>query len=203
MVQYSFYHRRKGFARELMIYGNSLLNACPCCGWEGRSLNISRLNLSYGKKARSLQVKYGAWQIELRPDRRGHFGDSQWAESSAGWKSASEFLITVSGGFWKGPPMSGRYTAAFFSLGDQPLLASLDSLEGERPARDRCSRQGRREEENKWTMESEWTKREKEAGNRTERLRERGKRERERVNLASKFQHQFWSPSSVSPTRCN
>lgn len=40
--------------------------------------------------------------------------------------------------------MSDRYTAAFFSLGDQPLLASLDSLEGERPARDRC--RGREEE---------------------------------------------------------
>lgn len=53
-----------------MIYGNFLLNA-SCCGWEGRSrLSINQLNLSYGKKARSLEVKYGAWQIELRPDRR-------------------------------------------------------------------------------------------------------------------------------------
>lgn len=44
-----------------MLYENFLLNALYC-GWEGRSLlNISRLNLSYGKKARSLQVKYGTW----------------------------------------------------------------------------------------------------------------------------------------------
>lgn len=62
-----------------MIRENFLLNAS-----DGSRLNISRLNLSCGKKARSLQVKYGAWQIELRPDCRGHFGDSQWAENSVG-----------------------------------------------------------------------------------------------------------------------
>lgn len=60
-------------------------------------------------------------------------------------RRASEFLITVSGRISKRTPMSGRYTAAFFSLGDQPLLASPESLEGERPARDIGAR-GREEE---------------------------------------------------------
>lgn len=74
-------------------------------GTEYRSrLNIYWFHLSYRKKSEEFLVKYGTWQMILRSDRRGHFGDSQWAEISVGWKSAGEFLITVSGGFRKGPP---------------------------------------------------------------------------------------------------
>lgn len=64
-----------------------LLCIVSCTGgkfWYHKHLKIRQVHLSYRKKTESFQVKYGTWQMGLRPDYCGRFNDSQWAGSSVG-----------------------------------------------------------------------------------------------------------------------
>lgn len=68
--------------------------------------------------------------MELRPDRRGRFGDSQWTESLVENRRAS-FSLQFREDFEKDPHVRPVYHSIFQSRGPTPTLASLDSLEGE------------------------------------------------------------------------
>jgi len=152
--------------------------------------------ISYRKKARSLQVKYGVWQIELRTVCRGHFGDSQWARLVENRRVS--FSLQFREDFEKDPHVRPVYRSIFQSREPIPSFSGFTRGRATGEIGAHVREEERRRTSERWRV-SERREREREK----ERLREKGKRERDRVNLASKFLHQFWSPSSVSPTRCN